>query len=232
MKTQRKIAIFDIDGTIFRKNLHFELIDELAWMKVFPKGMRNNLVALYTNWLEHKGTYEDYRIAIVKLYAENIKGCSAKDVKKASKAIVSFHKDRTYVFAENLVRRFKKENYHIIAVSGSPIEVVEEFNRSRLNFDKVFGSIYETDKKGIYTGKAIFEPPKDKGGIISKYIKENKLSLKDSYGIGDTESDASFLKLVENPIAFNPNHNLKSIAQKNNWNIVVEKKDVIYKIKN
>ncbi len=231
MKTQRKIAIFDIDGTIFRKNLHFELIDELVWMKFFPKGVRNNLVAAYTNWLEHKGTYEDYRSAIVKLYAEHIKGCSVKDVKKASKAIVSFHKDRTYVFAEELIRKFKKENYHIIAVSGSPIEVVEEFNRVRLSFDKVFGSVYETDKNNIYTGKAIFEPPKDKGGIISKYIKENNLPLKGSYGIGDTESDASFLKLAENPIAFNPNHNLKSIAQKRNWSIVVEKKDVIYKIK-
>jgi len=57
------------------------------------------------------------------------------------------------------------------------------------------------------------------------------LALDNSYGVGDTESDASFLKMVENPIAFNPNQNLKEIAEKNNWKIVVEKKDVIYDIK-
>jgi len=57
------------------------------------------------------------------------------------------------------------------------------------------------------------------------------MTLEDSYGIGDTESDVSLLELVKNPIAFNPNENLKVIAEKKGWRIVVEKKDVIYDIK-
>ena len=56
------------------------------------------------------------------------------------------------------------------------------------------------------------------------------MTFEDSYGIGDTESDASLLELVENPIAFNPNENLKAIAEEKGWRIVVEKKDVIYDI--
>jgi phosphoserine phosphatase len=59
---------------------------------------------------------------------------------------------------------------------------------------------------------------------------EHKLDFAGSYGVGDTESDISFLKLVEHPIAFNPNQNLKSAALKEKWAIVVEKKDVIYEI--
>ena len=66
--------------------------------------------------------------------------------------------------------------------------------------------------------------------MVKQYAYENNLTLKGSYGIGDTESDASFLKLVENPIAFNPNKNLKKIAEKEGWRLVVEKKDVIYEI--
>lgn len=227
---KNKIAIFDIDGTIFRKNLHFELIDELAWLKVFPRKARNILVDLYTDWLEHKGTYEAYRLAIVNLYAEYIKGCSRKDVLRASKIVMPFYAERTYIFAEDLIRRFKKENYHIIAISGSPLEIVEEYNRRHLNFDKAFGSVYEVDGRGLYTGRAIFEPTKNKGQVVKQYIYENNLDLGDSYGVGDTESDVSFLEIVENPIAFNPNQNLKEIAQKRAWRIVVEKKDVIYEI--
>ena len=66
--------------------------------------------------------------------------------------------------------------------------------------------------------------------IVKQYIAERGISLDGSIGIGDTESDASFLELVERPIAFNPNMNLKKIAQEKKWKIVVEKKDVIYEI--
>ena len=144
--SKEKIAVFDIDGTIFRKNLHFELINELVWMKVFPQNVRKELVRLYSSWLNHQGTYESYREALVKLYAKYIKGCSVQDVITASKFVVPFHKNRTYVFAEKLIEKLKNENYHIIAISGSPIEIVREFNKLHLNFDEVFGTVYETNK--------------------------------------------------------------------------------------
>ena len=226
---QRKLAIFDIDGTIFRKNLSFELINELSWMKIFPKSVREELVRHYSNWLDHKGTYEDYRKALVSLYEDNIVGCKKEDIIKASQVVVPFYKNRTYIFAEDLIKKLRKENYHIIAISGSPIEVVEEYNRY-LKFDEVYGSVYEIGDNGKYTGKAIFEPPHQKGNVARQYIAENDLTLEGSYGIGDTESDEKFLEIVENPIAFNPNYNLKKIAEKNGWRIVIEKKDVIYEI--
>jgi HAD superfamily phosphoserine phosphatase-like hydrolase len=229
-KKNNKIAIFDIDGTIFRKNLHFELIDELVWMKVFPKEVRTQLVKLYSDWLEHRGTYETYRQGIVKLYSKYIKGCTKEDVLKASVGLMPFYKNKTYVFAERLIEKLKKENYHIIAVSGSPLEVVEEYNKKHLGFEKVFGSVYDIGKNGRYTGESNFEPCRHKGATVKQYVFENNLTLDGSYGIGDTESDASFLELVENPIAFNPNQNLKNIAVKKGWRMIVEKKDVIYEI--
>lgn len=230
MGQKNKLAVFDIDGTIFRKNLQFELIDELVWMKVFRRSVRRELLNAYTSWLEHKGTYEDYKQRLVELYSENIKGCKKEDVEKASKSVVPFHKDRTYIFAEDLIKKLREKNYHIVAVSGSPIEIVREFNKTRLKFDEAFGSVYEIDDNDIYTGEEGFTPVKNKGQLIKQYAFENNLTLEDSYGIGDTESDASFLEIVENPIAFNPNQNLREIAEKNNWKIMVEKKDVIYEI--
>lgn len=231
METSKKIAVFDIDGTIFRKNLAFELIDELAWMGIFKREVRNTLVVLYTQWLDHKGAYEEYRKALVEVYVKNLKGCKKEDIIKASKYVVPFYKDRTYIFANDLIAKLRKEKYHIIAVSGSPIEIVEEYNKY-LKFEAVFGSVYETDKNGIYTGSAIFEPTIHKGHVLKQYVMERGLTLKGSFGIGDTESDAKFLEIVENPIAFNPNVNLKNIAEEKGWRIVVEKKDVIYNIKN
>lgn len=225
-----KLAIFDIDGTIFRKNLHFELINELVWLKVFPLKVRNTLTDLYTDWLSHEGVYESYRRALVDLYAQYLVGCSPEDVKKASQLVIPFHKRRTYIFAEHLIAQLRKEKYYLVAISGSPLEIVEEYNRSYLHFDRVFGSVYEVGENGLYTGNATFEPSRNKGLVVQQLVYEHHLTLKDSYGIGDTESDASFLEMMEHPIAFNPNQNLKKVSEEKGWRIVVEKKDVVYEI--
>lgn len=228
---KKRLAVFDIDGTIFRKNLHFELIDELSWRGIFSKHARKVLVSAYAEWLEHRGTYEDYRKKIIRIYEKELKGCVQKEIVEASRKVAEFNKDRTYIFARNLVKKLGKEKYAIIAISGSPIEIVKEYNKY-LKLDEVFGSVYETDGKGLYTGKTIFEPVKHKGHLVGQYISEKGLTLDGSYGIGDTESDIGFLKMVEHPIAFNPNLNLERVARRNGWKIVVEKKDVVYDIGN
>jgi HAD superfamily hydrolase (TIGR01490 family) len=228
---KKKLAIFDIDGTVFRKNLHFELIDELSWRGIFSKGARKTLVRIYANWLEHRGTYEEYRKEIVSTYERELEGCSQNDVIGASRKVADFNKDRVYIFTRDLIKKLRKEKYTIIAISGSPIEIVKEYNKY-MKFDEVFGSVYETNGKGIYTGKTIFEPVKHKGHLVGQYISEKGLTLEDSIGVGDTESDISFLKMVSRPVAFNPNLNLERVARRRNWRIVVEKKDVVYDMGN
>ncbi len=229
-KKMNKIAVFDIDGTIFRKNLHYELIAELAWFKIFPREALHRLREVYTSWVEHEGTYEDYRVALVNLYSQYISGCTETDVMKAAEAVIPFHERRTYIFSENLIKELREKGYHLLAVSGSPIEIVREYNNQYLKFDQVYGSVYEKDADGKYTGVASFEPSKNKGDVVKQYVFEQKLSFSGSYGVGDTESDSSILELVEHPIAFNPNQNLKKIAERHGWRIVVEKKDVIYEM--
>lgn len=232
MKATEKIkaAIFDIDGTIFRKNLHFELINELSWLHIFPSHVRKTLVDLYSKWLTHTGTYEDYRIALIDLYARFLRGCTPEDVARAAKSVVPFRERQTYIFAENLITKLRDDGYLLFAISGSPLEIVEAYNRDYLHFDTVIGSVYEIGEDGRYTGVASYEPSRDKGVAARKLFEEYHVSFSDSYGVGDTESDIKFLELVEHPIAFNPNENLKAVAEKNSWRIVVEKKDVVYEI--
>ena len=225
-----RAAIFDIDGTIFRKNLHFELINELSWLRIFPSHVRKTLVDLYSKWLTHTGTYEDYRLALVDLYARFIRGCTPEDVARAAESVVPFRERQTYIFAEQLIKKLRDEEYLLFAISGSPLEIVEAYNRDYLHFDSVIGSVYEVGEDGRYTGIASYEPSRDKGTAARKLFEEYQVSFSGSYGIGDTESDIKFLELVEHPIAFNPNENLKSVAEEKSWRIVVEKKDVVYEI--
>ncbi len=228
MIKKNKIAIFDIDGTIFRKNLAFELINELAWMRIFPKTVREELVDVYGNWLNHEGTYEAYRIKLVDLYEKNICGKNQEDIIEASKRVAQFNAKRVYIYAKKIIEEMRGD-YAMLMISGSPVEIVKEYS-DIFKFDGYFGSVYEIGKNKIYTGKTVFEPTKNKGLVVKQFAAENNISLAGSFGIGDTQSDASFLELVDLPVAFNPDSNLRKIAEEKKWKIIVEKKDVIYEI--
>ena len=70
----------------------------------------------------------------------------------------------------------------------------------------------------------------DKAKVLQRAVAKEGLTLKDSYGVGDTESDIPLLKLVEHPVCFNPNQKLYTYAKHAGWPIVVERKDVVYKL--
>ena len=223
---KEKLAIFDIDGTIFRKNLHFELLNELVYRGIFEKEVRKQLVEAYGQWLNHEGSYDDYREKLVTLYDHNIRGCHYDKIAEASQKVANFHAKRTYIFSSNLIEELRKD-YFLLIISGSPLEIVKEY-ATIFDFDAYFGSVYEVDNQGIYTGECDVSAARNKDLVVKEFITKRGFSLEGSFGIGDTESDAKFLQLVSRPVAFNPNAVLREIAQKEGWKIVVEKKDVIY----
>lgn len=226
---KKKIAIFDLDGTVFRSSLLIELLEGLIEEGIFPERARKIYAREYQKWLDRKGPYEDYIEKISQAYRKFIKGVRAKKVWQVARKVLAFQKNRTYRFTRYLVSKLKK-NYYLLAISGSPRTMVKQFGKE-FGFDKTYSRIFETDKKGRFTGKILFEEVvKDKGKILERAIEKENLTLKGSIGVGDTEIDIPFLKLVEVPIAFNPNFKLYQYAKKRNWQLIIERKDVIYKL--
>ncbi|MFH1111758.1 MAG: HAD-IB family phosphatase [Patescibacteria group bacterium] len=222
---KKKIAILDIDGTIFRSSLQRELLMSLVRFGVFPPIVRKELEKNYFAWVHRAGSYEDYINGVVKSYQNRINGVLVSDVKRVANILIEQQKFRVYTYTRELIKELRHD-YRLIAISGSPIEIVKEFNKI-WKFDAVYGTVFEV-KDERYTGTVKFLPIKDKRSVVEQYVAEENLSLKDSIGIGDTESDASFLEIVKKPICFNPNQALYKIAKKKKWDIVVERKDVIY----
>jgi len=226
----KKVAIFDIDGTIFRSSLLIELTDALIQEGIFSSKVRKLYTRAAENWLDRKGPYEKYINAVVKAFRQNIKGVRYQEFSKIAKKTVAFHKNRIYPYTRDIAKNLKKKNYYLLAISHSPQKAVKEFCK-KMGFDKIYGQIYETDKQKRFTGKVLhMELISDKAEILNRAIEKEKLTLKDSVGVGDTESDIAFLKMVERPICFNPNQKLYQYAKRAGWKVVVERKDVIYKL--
>jgi phosphoserine phosphatase len=161
---------------------------------------------------------------------KNIKGISEKDFMHASKNVVKRYRNRVYLFTRELIHELKRENYFLLAISNSPKGILDVFCKE-FGFDKVYGRLYELSPQKNFTGRIVDEYMiANKANILKRAVKRNNLTLKDSVGVGDTEGDIKFLKLVDNPICFNPNMKLYRYGKRAHWGIVVERKDVIYEL--
>ena len=225
----KQLAIFDIDGTIFRSSLVVELFEKLVEKGIFPKSSIHKVRKSEDKWLNRQGHYDDYIWDVVRAYRKAMVGKEKTTVVAASKIVIAKQKHRTYRFTRDLLKSLRGK-YFTIAISGSPFEVVTEYNKF-LKFDKIYATEYGTNEHGRYTGKILHEPPLYKKELILRYAGSHALSLKDSIGVGDTESDIGFLELVDKPICFNPNTVLAKAAKKRNWKVVIERKDLIVEFK-
>lgn len=224
----RKVAIFDIDGTIFRSSLLIEMTEALVQEGIFPPKAQKLYVKAFKNWLDRRGHYDAYVGGVVAAFEKYIKGVKNDDFTRIARNSVAFHKNRVYRYTRDLVVDLRKKNYYIIAISNSPKEIVEEFCKT-LGFDEAHGRIYGVDKNGRLTGETLhLELVRDKAKFLKHIVKSGKLSLKGSVGVGDSESDIPFLKLVDRPICFNPNSKLYAHARRAGWEVAVERKDVVY----
>ena len=229
-KPLRKVAVFDIDGTIFRSSLLRELLENLISSGVFPQKAKEYYAHAYLNWLDRRGSYEEYLSGVIAAYEKYIKGVKQHVVWDMARHVMDFHQNRVYKFTRDLARELEAKNYYMLAISGSPFDIVDPFARA-FGFHKVYGRLFEIDKKECFTGGILYKDLIDrKGKILKRAIDKERLTLKESVGVGDTDSDIPFLKMVRRPIAFNPNIKLYNHAKKHKWEIIVERKDVIFKL--
>lgn len=225
----RPIAIFDIDGTIFRSSLTIELFKLLVKRRIFEPAFMKKVRRLELKWLDRQGHYDDYIMEVVRAYQRALAGKKQKDIVRISHEVIAEQKYRTYRYTRALLINLRRKHF-LIGISGSPLEVVKEYNKF-LKFDKIYGSEFGIDEKGRYTGQILHEPPRYKKELIMRYATTHGVDFRGSIGIGDTESDLGFLELVEKPICFNPNTNLAREARKRNWPIVIERKDLVVEFK-
>jgi len=223
-----KVAIFDIDGTIFRSSLLIELVESLVEENVLPEKVRAMYAKSYKKWADRKGSYEKYIHSVILAFEKNIKGVDYDAFVKTAERVIADNKDRVYRYTRDLVKELKRKNYYLLAISHSPKEIVQGFCK-KLGFDRVYGRVYEVNKNNKFTGKTLYlDLIPDKAKILKRVLKKENLTLAGSIGVGDSESDITLLKLVEQPICFNPNNKLYAKAKRSGWQVVVERKDVVY----
>ncbi len=226
---KRKVAIFDIDGTIFRNSLFVELHWQMVKEGIIPRATIAKLDKKYWQWVTREGTYEEYLAEVIASFNRFIKNVPLATMERLAKHVVRHQSSIVYRYTRDLIEKLRA-THTLIAISGSQHIVVKEFARA-WGFDYFIGTDHEVRGKK-FTGKVTWVASSNKREAFERLQQAHGFTFgKGSIGVGDTESDIPIFELVEQPICFNPTAGLYKIASKRGWTIVVERKDAIVKIK-
>ena len=232
----KQAAFFDIDGTIsreglisemFRKMIKYELIDTSKWYNVVEPA--------FTRWDKRVGDYDDYLQKMVDIYTETVKNTNAFHISYIAKKVIEQKGERVYTYTRDRIRWHRENGHRVIAISGSPVELVSEMSR-KYGMDDYRGTIYKVGENGVYSGEIVpMWDSESKRLAVLDIAQEYGLDLSQSYAYGDTNGDFSMLRLVGHPVAINPTRELLSNIRADSVlsekiSIIVERKDVIYRL--
>jgi HAD superfamily hydrolase (TIGR01490 family) len=227
--THRPFAAFDIDGTIIRWQLYHAIGDALAKEGHIDPELFAEVKAARMNWKRRNGTdgFSTYEHHLVNVFDATMNGLPIEVFQAATDKVFDEYKDQVYTYTRDLIHHLRHQKYLLFAVSGSPSMIVEKF-AAYYGFDDYAATLYET-RDGKFTGAKNLTVGK-KAQLLSALIAKHNATVVDSYAVGDSEGDVDMLTMSEHPIAFNPSHGLYEHATIAGWDIVLERKNVVYKL--
>ena len=220
---KNKLAVFDVDGTLFEGNLGIEYVKVLVQKEVFSKNIGDGIFGWYKRYKNGDVKKSVAVDEIYKIYAQGMKGVMIERAVEIAKGTWLAVKDNLYSFAEDAIQILIANGYEVLLLSGSPIEMIQQLGEF-LNINSqniVAGTLEIID--GSYTGNIVSYPGSSEQKIeeLDKLIHRRNLEIDwvNSLGMGDNERDAGILGRVGHPIVINPNDKLTTLAEKGGWTI-------------
>ncbi|HET0690783.1 TPA: HAD-IB family hydrolase [Streptococcus pneumoniae] len=220
-------AIFDIDGTIFRDSLLLKHMEKCVSYDVFPNSVNSEIKFHKNAWENRELDYDDYLYIAATLYTKYIADKDILDIDFVAKKVIEKESKKLYRYTRDRIKWHKEQGHQIIFISGFPDFLVSKM-AEKLGADIWYASNYlQLDSK--YTGEVI--PMWDSTSKL-QVLKKLFIDFEKSYAYGDTTGDFTMLQSVGFPTAINPNKKLldKITMEKLDCKIIIERKDVIYKL--
>ncbi|NMB26567.1 MAG: HAD-IB family hydrolase [Tissierellia bacterium] len=231
------VAFFDIDGTLFRNSLMIQHFKKLIKYEVIdPSIWYNKVKNVYEEWEKRYGDFEHYLETLAEVYIEELKGVNKSYIEFIASQVINVNGDMVYKYSRDKIKWHKEQGHKVFFISGSPDFLVSKM-AEKYGATEYKGTAYLVDDDNNFTGEIVkMWNSENKQKTLDEFVGKYEVDLKNSYAYGDTPGDLSMLRMVGNPIAINPNKELlinirkdKNLLQ--NTDIIIERKDVIYKLK-
>ncbi|NRT91379.1 HAD family hydrolase [Clostridium beijerinckii] len=211
----KKLAIFDIDYTITKKETLMELFKYV--IKKDKKNLRFLPRAVYCGIMYAIGIYDERKVK--ETFLRFIDGIKEEEL---AELVKEFYDERLknilYDDALKMMKKLKNEGYDIYLISASPEFYVNEFYNIK-EVDKVIGTKFGFEN-GTFVRKMVGNNCKGEEKVrrLKKILKDEKIEVdfKESYMFSDSLSDKPLLDLVGKPylINYKKNHDIEILRWK------------------
>lgn len=156
-----KIAVFDIDGTVYRETMSFIVAEELLAGPDFEEEAAVLASARHT--FKARGSteaYWEYNKTILDVFKKALRYTTPERLNEVIAVLLKNKSNYCYAYTTQLIKQLKDEGRMLIAISGSIADIVEPFARS-VGFDYVVASGLEV-VDGKFTGERAIETKQGK----------------------------------------------------------------------
>ncbi|HMH31072.1 MAG TPA: HAD family phosphatase [Methylomirabilota bacterium] len=225
----KQFAVFDIDGTIIRWQLYHAIGDALAKAGIIDMNHFEEVREARMAWKrrEDEEQFRAYEAKLIQAFDAALVGMPVETLAQVTDKVFDEYKEQIYTYSRDLIQELKTKHYILFAISGSPNIIVEKL-ATYYGFDDYAGSEF-LSKDGKFTGEINLSLGK-KPALLKRLVEKHGADFAGSVGVGDSEGDIGMLDLVEKPIALNPSKLLFEHASKKQWQIVLERKNMIYQL--
>jgi HAD superfamily hydrolase (TIGR01490 family) len=209
-------AFFDLDRTLLRRSSALALAGAFREHGVIGRGQLAKAAAWQLFFAARGASAETVRKA-----AEDglmvLKGFAVDDLRSlVAGAMEPVLKPLVYQEALALAHAHGDRGEPTYIVSATLQEIVEELARE-LGFDGAIGSTCEIED-GIYTGRSLRAAHgAGKASALRELAEEHGYDLTASTAYSDSHTDLPFLEAVGNPVAVNPDRELRRVAEERGW---------------
>lgn len=214
----KKLALFDIDGTILPKGYGiFYVAERLDEEKLINPSAPTRMAQARMDYHNGKMEYENYSKQVQIEFAQGVKGFAKNIIEQKAKSIIQELEKTYYQYALHLIPELNKTHdvYFITANIDFYAEAFKDFYQAK----GYKASQLAIDNNGNYTGKFAYslshaEHKKEAiQELLENYPHEGSMAF------GDADADRFMLDHVQYAICIDPTDNLAQEAKEKNWTI-------------
>lgn len=220
-----RLAIFDFDGTLYKKETFQLLMNHLKTHPTYhPQYKRffRNILPLYIGYKLNLYPEHSLKERSMQLYINAFERLSTKELHAYFSEVANKMIDDINDDVIKRVTQHNKDKFYVMLVSGAFTYLLHAVTeRILVSFDTIIGTDIPIKNDRLDKSTSIYHIQ----GIrkcekIREYFKNQHVDWQNSFAYGDSLSDRSVLELVGNPVVVQPEPKLQKLAVEKGWEMI------------